>query len=97
MTKIFLLKKSNRAIIDQVSADDLVGRQTLITKDASQYGMGDDEILLILEGSEESFRKATTIIGNSGTMLDGKKTEEVMRKVHEEEENADKGMGFLFG
>ncbi len=97
MTKIFLLKKSNRAIIDQVSADDLVGRQSLITKDASQFGMGDDEILLILEGSEESFKRASGIIGNNGTVLDGKRTDEVMRKVHEEEEKADKGMGFLFG
>ncbi len=97
MIKIFLLKKSDKGIIDTATSDDIVGRQTLITKEGSQYGMKDDELLFIIQGSDEAVQTASKIIGKSAKVLDAKKTSKIMQQIKEEEDKADQGMGFLFG
>ncbi|MCL4314605.1 MAG: hypothetical protein M1454_02620 [Candidatus Thermoplasmatota archaeon] len=97
MFSAFLLKKSDRSIIDAVSSDDKVGRQTIITKDGAQYGFDTDSLLLIIEGSEDALRIASGIIGGKGKELDREKTEKIMKEIKEEEDRADQGMGFLFG
>lgn len=97
MFSAFLLKRSDRSVIDAVSADDTVGRQTIITKDGSQFGFDADSLLLIIEGSESAIKIASAIIGDRGKELDRNKADEIMKKIRDEEDRADQGMGFLFG
>jgi len=73
--------------------DDLIGRQTLIKRDAKSLGMEGDEIYLVIEGSEEAIKRAREMAGE----FEMKEGEKIYRKIKKSEEEASLGMGAIFG
>ena len=97
MHSLYLMKRSDRATVDKILADDIIGRQTLTQKEAQAFGLPDDRILLIFEGSEEVNTRLKKLFGEFLEPLGEPNASEVYRKIKDEESQAEDGMGFLFG
>jgi len=96
MFKVYELNKENRSIIDKLLADDVIGRQSIIYKDGTNYGY-DSKFLVIIEGSPDIFQSVKNLSENELKELPEKQEEEVYKKIKSEEDNSKDGMGFLFG
>ncbi len=96
MFKVYELSKENRNIIDKLLADDIIGRQSITYKDGSNYGYN-SKFIVIIEGSPDIFARIRDLKENELKELPGKKADEVYKKVKNEENNSQDGMGFLFG
>ncbi len=96
MFKVYELSKENRNIIDKLMADDVIGRQSITYKDGTNYGY-DSKFLLIIEGSPDIFTRVNDLKETELKELPEKKADEVYKKVKNEENNSQDGMGFLFG
>lgn len=93
----YFVPSENRSLVDLIKEDNVIGRQTIIVKDAGNFSFKEAGVILILEGAEEPLQKAAGLLGTKAEKIDTKKSDEIYRKIKEEEEQADKGMGFLFG
>lgn len=96
MFKVYKLAKAQREILDSLLADDIVGRQTIMYKDGSNYGF-DSSYIVLIEGSEDIFKNVDSIAGGALEELKKSKEEEVYRKIKDEENNSRDGLGFIFG
>ena len=96
MMAIYRLSKSDRKVYDQLIADDVVGRQTVILKDSSPFIPNSDDLLIVYEGSEEAFKRLEQTFGSGLKRLDKREEERVYRDIKDEDSRAEGGMGFLF-
>ncbi len=96
MYALYLLKKSDKPAIAKMLADDIIGRQAITEKDTASFGLDNDKILLLYEGSEEANRRLSELFKDNLTLLEKSKAEEVYKMIKDEESRAEGGMGFLF-
>jgi len=95
---IFEVKTDDVGNINKVINDDLVSRQSILTRDASALGLDKDVSYLKIEGSEDGLKKAAELAEEFGfTKLSEKDAEEINQKILAEEEEAADGMGMIFG
>jgi hypothetical protein len=95
MYKVYSLKKESRKTLDTLLSDDIIGRQTLIYKNAENYGGEADSIYIILEGTETIFSRIAEL--KLDDLKEVKNGQDIYRKIKEEEDEAESGMGFMFG
>lgn len=95
---IFEVKTDDVGSINKLVKDDLVSRQSILTRDASALGLDDDVSYLKIEGSKEGLKKATELAEEFGfKKLSEKDAQEINEKIIAEEEEAADGMGMIFG
>lgn len=95
---IFEVKTDDIGNINKVVKDDLVSRQSILTRDASALGIDKDVTFLKIEGSEDGLKKATELADEFGfKKLPEKEAEKINDKILAEEEEAADGMGMIFG
>ncbi|MGC8663547.1 MAG: hypothetical protein ACP5SF_03260 [Thermoplasmata archaeon] len=97
MYSIFRVKKSESQKIDELYRDDLVSRQSIIKRDGISLELKDDDIYVLVEGSEEALKKAKEIASKFSTVLEGKEFEEIYRKFKAQDEKSLEGLGSIFG
>jgi len=94
---IFEVKKENSGKINTIIKDDLVSRQSIITRDASSLDMKGEATYLKIEGSEEALKKAEELAKGLGLKkLDGKQAKGVNEKIEVQDDSAASGMGMIF-
>ena len=95
---IFEVKKDQIAKINDLARDDLVSRQSILTRDASALGINKDVSYTKIEGSQEGLKRAEELAKElEFAKLNEKEAAEVDKKIKEEEESAADGMGMIFG
>jgi len=95
---IFEVKKEQIGKINELARDDLVSRQSILTRDANALGIDKDVFYTKIEGSDEGLKRAEEIAKElEFVKLNEKEAEEVDKKIKEEEESAADGMGMIFG
>jgi len=94
MYAIFKFKGEN-AKMREMYQDDLIGRQTIIKRDARSLGLDGNEVYMVVEGSPEAIEKAKNIAREF--VIEGKEAEDIYKKIKESEEEASLGMGAIFG
>ncbi|MCD6512169.1 MAG: hypothetical protein J7K61_01015 [Thermoplasmata archaeon] len=94
---IFEVKRENEAVIEEIKKDDVVGRQSIVTRDAKSLEMDGNVIYLKIEGSKEAIERAKKMLEGKAKLLEGEETEKINKKIVEDEEAANEGMGFIFG
>lgn len=95
---IFEVKTEEVGKINQMLKDDLVSRQSILTRDASSLSIDKDVSYVKIEGSEEGLKKAGEIAKDlKFKKLNKKKSGEVNKKIEEQEDSAADGMGMIFG
>jgi len=94
---IFEVKSQDAGKINTVIKEDIVSRQSILTRDSSSLGMDGDFLYLKIEGSEQGVKKAEELAKEQGfKKLDKKKSEEINKKIAEQEDSAASGMGMIF-
>ena len=95
---IFEVKTEEVGKINQMLKDDLVSRQSILTRDASSLSIDKDVSYVKIEGSKEGLKKAGEIAKDlKFKKLSKKKSGEVNKKIEEQEDSAADGMGMIFG
>jgi hypothetical protein len=95
---IFEVKKEQIGKINELLKDDLVNRQSILTRDASVLGIDKDTSYTKIEGSLEGVKRAEELAKEfEFVKLNEKEAQEINTKIEEQEESAADGMGMIFG
>ncbi len=95
---IFEVKTKDVGKINQMLKDDLVSRQSILTRDSSSLSIDKDVSYVKIEGSKKGLKKAEEIAKDMKfKKLNKKKSGEVNKKIEEQEDSAADGMGMIFG
>ena len=94
---IFEVKSENVGKINKIVKDDLVSRQSILTRDSSSLGLDGDASYLKIEGSDDGLKRAEELAKEQEfKKLDKKKAEKINKKIEEQEDSAASGMGMIF-
>lgn len=97
MYRVFRLPAAQSAKVDVLYADDVVGRQSLIVRDARSLGLSGDDRYVLLEGSEVALARAARLLEDIARPLEGAEAERVYHKIRSQDEDAAAGLGLIFG
>ena len=94
---IFEVKSEEVGKINTLVKDDLVSRQSILTRDARALDLKGDVSYLKIEGSKEGIKRAEELAKEfSFKKLNEKKAGEINKKIEEQEDSAASGMGMIF-
>ena len=94
---IFEVKSEDVGKINTLAKDDLISRQSILTRDASSLDMSGDVSYVKIEGNDKGLKRAKELaIELKFKKLDKKKAEKVDEKIKEQEDSAASGMGMIF-
>jgi len=94
---IYEVKTEDAGKINNVIKDDLVSRQSILTRDSSSLNLDGDFLYLKIEGSQEGVKKSEELAKEQGfKKLDEKKAKKIDEKIKEQEDSAASGMGMIF-
>ena len=94
---IFEVKSEDIGKINKLTKDDLVSRQSILTRDSNSLDMDGDYSYVKIEGSKEGIKKAEELAKELELKkLDVKKAKEINKKIEKQEDSAASGMGMIF-
>lgn len=94
---IFEVKSGDVGKINTLTKDDLVSRQSILTRDSSSLDLEKDVSYVKIEGSDKGLKRAKELAKElKFKKLDGKKAKKVDEKIKEQEDSAAYGMGMIF-
>lgn len=97
MTKeVFIVNNENKSKAETLlRGDDLISRQSITIRLATALGMKEDGYFILIDGSDESIKKAEELL--KGTAERYKNKNAVIDKIKEEEDSAIEGFGNIVG
>jgi len=94
---IFEVKSEDAGKINKIVKDDLVSRQSILTRDSSSLNIKGEFLYLKIEGSDSGIKKALELAKEYGLKkMDDKKAKNINDKIAEQEDSAATGMGMIF-
>ena len=94
---IFEVKSEDLGKINKLTSDDIVSRQSILTRDSNSLDMKGDFSYVKIEGSDAGVKRALEIAKElKFKKLDEKKANEINEKIAEQEDSAASGMGMIF-
>jgi hypothetical protein len=94
---IFEVKQENAGKINKLIKDDIVSRQSILTRDSRSLDIKGEFSYVKIEGSNEGLKQAECLAKELGfKKLSDKKAKEVDKKIEEQETSAASGMGMIF-
>lgn len=94
---IFEVKQEKSGMINKLIKDDLVSRQSILTRDAKALDVKGEVTYVKVEGSKGGLKRAEELAKELGfKKLSKKDAEKVNEKIEEQEESAASGIGMIF-
>jgi hypothetical protein len=94
---IFEVKSEESGKINKLIKDDLVSRQSILTRDSNSLDIKGDFSYVKIEGSKEGVKKAMVLAKElEFKKLGEKKAKQINTKIEEQEDSAASGMGMIF-
>ena len=94
---IFEVKSDEVGKINKLTKDDLVSRQSILTRDSSSLNMKGEFSYVKVEGSNDGVKRAKALAKKLELKkLDTKKAKKINEKIQEQEDSAASGMGMIF-
>jgi hypothetical protein len=94
---IFEVKSEDVGKINKLTKDDIVSRQSILTRDSSSLEIKGDVSYVKIEGSDKGLKQAEKLAKELGfKKLVQKKAKEIDKKIEEQEDSAASGMGMIF-
>lgn len=94
---IFEVKSEEIGKINKLIKDDLISRQSILTRDSSSLDLKGSFSYVKIEGSNEGLKRAKQLAKELELKkLDEKKAKEINVMMEEQEESAASGMGIIF-
>jgi len=97
MEIILLVEGKNfQKLKDALLKDDVASRASIVFKDSKIYG-GKEGYYCQINGNEEQIKKSKEIAKDLAKEVSGKEKDEFLKKIKEEEDRANEGLGGIFG
>jgi hypothetical protein len=94
---IFKVKQDEAGKINQLIKDDLVSRQSIVTRESNALDLKEDATYVKVEGSDTGIKRAEKLAKELGfTKLPKKKAASIDEKIKLQEDSAATGMGMIF-
>jgi hypothetical protein len=94
---IFEVESENIGKINKLIKDDLVSRQSILTRDSNSLNMDGEFSYVKIEGSKEGVKRAEELAKELELKkIDEKKAKKINEKIEEQEDSAATGMGMIF-
>lgn len=94
---IFEVKSEDVGKINKLTKDDIVSRQSILTRDSSSLEIKGNVSYVKIEGNDKGLKQAGKLAKELGFKKLGlKKAKEVDKKIEEQEDSAASGMGMIF-
>lgn len=94
---IFEVKSENTGKINLLLKDDIVSRQSILTRDSSSLDTKGNFSYVKIDGSKAGLDQANKLAKELGfKKLSQKKAQEINKKIEEQEDSAATGMGMIF-
>ena len=94
---IFEVKSEESGKINKLIKDDLISRQSILTRDSSSLNLKGNFSYIKIEGSTEGLKRAKELAKELELKkLDEKKAKKINIKIEEQEDSAASGMGMIF-
>ena len=94
---IFEVKSEDIGKINKLIKDDIVSRQSILTRDSTSLNIKGDFSYVKIEGSEKGLKRAEEIAKELELKkLAKKKAQDINEKIEEQENSAATGMGMIF-
>jgi hypothetical protein len=94
---IFEVKTADAGKITTIIKDDLIGRQSIVIRDANSLDVKGEVSYLKIEGSKEGLQRAEELAKELGLKkLSEKKATTINKKIEAQEDSAATGMGMIF-
>jgi len=94
---ILEVKSEDLGKINKITKDDIVSRQSILTRDSSSLNLKGDFSYVKIEGSDQGLKRAEELAKELELKkLDKKKAEQINVKIEEQEDSAASGMGMIF-
>ena len=94
---IFEVKSEEIGKINKLIKDDLISRQSILTRDSSSLNLKGNFSYVKIEGSTEGLKRAKELAKElEFKKLDEKKAKKINVKIEEQEDSAASGMGMIF-
>ena len=90
---LFKVKKEDRSKVDTALKIDIISRQSITVRDGEGLGL-DESTYVLIEGSDEAVAEAKKAFDFAEMPED---SQEIYRKLKEQEDDAASGMGLIFG
>ena len=95
---IFEVPSEQQSKINNLIKEDIISRQSILTRDAKALNIDKDVSYVKIEGSEDAIKKAEELAEElEFKKLDEKEASEINDKIREQEDSAADGMGMIFG
>jgi len=94
---IFEVKSEDSGKINKLIKDDLVSRQSILTRDSNSLDMKGDYSYVKIEGSAQGIKRAEELAKELELKkVDEKKAKKINTMIAEQEDSAASGMGMIF-
>lgn len=97
MYRVFRLPPDKADQASLLLADDVVGRQSVTTREAKSLGLAGEDRYVIVEGLESALTRAVDLMKGTAASLSGAEAEKIYQRFRVQEDEAASGMGFIFG
>jgi len=95
--RVFRLPPSRANALDLLLKDDLVGRQSIVSRDARSLGVAGEGTLVLVEGSDAGVGRAEALLKDIATVLPVSEAETAYGRFRSQDDDAASGMGLIFG
>ena len=94
---IFEVKSDEIGKINKFIKDDIISRQSILTRDSTSLNLKGNFSYVKIEGSETGLKRAKELAKELELKkLDDKKAKDINTKMQEQEDSAASGMGMIF-
>ena len=94
---IFEVPADQKGKINTLTKDDIVSRQSILTRDANALDIDSDVTFVKIEGSDNGVKRAKELAKELELKkLEEKKAQEINEKIQQQEDSAADGMGMIF-
>ncbi len=97
MELLIKIEKDLEGIKRILLEDDIVGRGSILFKEASSLGFKEKCYYCLITGRDDLCHRAKELLKDKVKIIEGKEKQHVLDKIKNEEETAQEGFGAIFG
>jgi len=96
MEVLIKIEKNTEDIKKILMGDDVVGRSSILFREASSLGMKEKCYYCLISGTEEQCQQAKKMVEDKAELVEGEEKQKIIQKIRLEEEKAAEGFGAIF-
>jgi hypothetical protein len=96
MEILIKIEKNIEDVKRVLKGDDIVGRSSIIFREASSLGMKEKCYYCLISGTEDQCEQAKKLVEGKAELIEDEEKQKIIQKIRSEEEKAAEGFGAIF-